>query len=83
PLQPILESELLAPAFDNILPALFGGLAVVFVSRNWKIALAPLIFMLVIFISFPALASSVSIMVPVGVIIAISVSRILYKKSYL
>ncbi len=83
PLQPILESELLAPAFDNILPALFGGLAVVFVSKNWKIAMAPLIFMLVLFISFPGLASSVSIMVPVGVIIAISVSRYLYKKSYL
>jgi len=40
-LQPILESELLAPAFDNILPALFGALAVVFISKNWKIAMAP------------------------------------------
>lgn len=83
PLQPILESEVLAPAFDNILPALFGGLAVVFVSRNWKIAMAPLIFMLILFIIFPALSSSVSIMVPVGVIIALSASRILYKKGHL
>ncbi len=83
PLQPILESELLAPAFDNILPSLFGALAVVFVSRNWKIAMAPLIFMLLVFISFPALSSSVSIMVPIGAIIAIVVSRVLYKKGYL
>lgn len=82
-IQPILESELLAPAFDNILPSLFGALAVVFVSKNWKIAMAPLIFMLILFISIPSLANSVSIMVPVGVIVAISVSRILYKKGHL
>jgi len=35
-LQPILESELLAPAFDNILPALFGALAVVFISKTGR-----------------------------------------------
>lgn len=82
-LQPILESEILAPAFDNILPSLFGALAVVFISKNWKIAMAPLIFMLIIFISIPSLANSVSIMVPVGAIVAIIVARILYKKGYL
>lgn len=82
-LQPILESELLSPAFENILPSLFGGLAVVFISKDWKIAAAPLIFMIVLFISIPSLASSVSIMVPVGAIIAITVSRILYKKGLL
>lgn len=82
-LQPILESELLAPAFSNIVPSLFGALAVVFISKNWKIAAAPLIFMLVLFIAVPSLASSVSIMVPVGALIALGVSRILYKKGYL
>ena len=35
--QPILQSPALAPAFENILPALFGALAVVFVSQAWKI----------------------------------------------
>ena len=82
-LQPILQSPVLQPAFDNILPALFGGLAVVYVSKNWKIALAPLIFMLVLFISVPSLASSVGVLVPVGALIAIGVSRILYKKNLL
>ena len=82
-LQPILQSPMLQPAFDNILPALFGGLAVVYVSKNWKIALAPLIFMLVLFISVPSLASSVGVLVPVGALIAIGVSRILYKKNLL
>ena len=83
PLQPVLQSEILKPAFDNILPALFGGLAVVFFAKNAKIAIAPVLLMLVLFIAVPALASAVSIMVPVGAIFAIAVSRILYKKGLL
>lgn len=77
---PILNSPVLEPAFNNILPALFGGLAVVYVSKNWKIALAPLIFMVVLFLCVPSLASSVGILVPVGVIISLVSARILYKK---
>ena len=82
-LEPFLQSETMAPAFDNILPALFGGLAVVYVSKNWKIALAPLIFMVVLFILVPSLANSVGVLVPVGAIIALTVSRILYKHNKL
>ncbi len=77
---PVLDSPVLAPAFDNILPALFGGLAVVYVSKNWKIAMAPLIFMVVLFLLVPSLAGSVGILVPVGVLIALGAARILYKK---
>lgn len=82
-LQPILQSPVLQPAFDNILPALFGGLAVVYVSKNWKIAMAPLLFMLVLFIAVPSLASSVGMLVPVGALLTIGVSRLLYKKNLL
>ena len=77
---PILNSPVLEPAFNNILPALYGGLAVVYVSKNWKIALAPLIFMVILFLCVPSLASSVGILVPVGVIISLVSARILYKK---
>ena len=83
PLTPILNSEFLKPAFDNILPALFGGLAVVYVSKNWKVALAPLFFMIGLFVCIPSLANSVSVLVPVGSLIAIVVARLLYKKGYL
>ncbi|MBR2432783.1 MAG: hypothetical protein IKB23_07695 [Clostridia bacterium] len=84
PLTPILEAPVLAPAFAQILPALFGGLGVVFVSRNWKIAIAPVSLMLVLFIFIPALnAGTVGIMVPVSVIFTIIVSRIMYKKGLL
>ena len=84
PLTPILDAPVLAPAFAQILPALFGGLGVVFISKNLKIAIAPVILMLVLFIAVPALNSStVGIMVPVGVLFTIGVSRILYKKNLL
>ena len=84
PLSPILEAPVLAPAFAQILPALFGGLGVVFVSRNWKIAVAPVILMLILFIFVPAFNSgTVGIMVPVGVLFTLLVSRIMYKKGWL
>ena len=84
PLTPILESEALAPAFDQLLPALFGALGVVFVSKNWKIAIAPMILMLILFIFVPALnESTVGIMVPVGVLFTLCVSRLLYKRGLL
>jgi len=82
-LAPILESPVLTPAFDNILPALFGGLGVVYISKNWKIAVAPLAFMVVLFLCVPSLASSVGVLVPVGALVALGVARILYKKGKL
>ena len=83
PLTPLLNSPVLAPAFDQILPALFGGLGVVYIARNWKIAVAPVLLMLILFISIPGLGSYVGILVPVGVLVALGVSRILYKKGLL
>ena len=79
----MLDSPVLAPAFDNILPALFGGLAVVYVSKNWKIAITPLIFMVVLFLLVPSLAGSVGILVPVGVLVALGAARWMYKKGWL
>ena len=81
PLSPILENPILTPAFDQMLPALFGALGVALISKNWKLAVAPIALMLVLFIFVDALDSSmVGIMVPVGVVFTIPVSRILYKK---
>ncbi|MBQ2809336.1 MAG: hypothetical protein IJF11_00415 [Clostridia bacterium] len=84
PLTPILENPVLDPAFAQMLPALFGGLGVVFVSKNWKLAIAPIILMLILFVTIPALnAGTVGIMVPVGVVFTIIVARIMYKKGLL
>lgn len=81
PISKILEEEALKPAFDQMLPALFGALGVALISKNWKIAIAPIALMLVLFVFVPALNSGmVGIMVPVGVIFTIAFSRLLYKK---
>jgi hypothetical protein len=80
----VLENPVLDPAFAQILPALFGALGVVFVSRNWKISVAPIVLMLILFISVPALnAGTVGIMVPVSVLFTLAVSRLMYKKGWL
>ena len=82
PLTPLLNAPVLEPAFAQILPALFGGLGVALVSKNWKIAIAPIALMLVLFIAIPALnAGTVGIMVPVGVLFTLAVSRVMYKKN--
>ena len=84
PLTPILEAPVLEPAFAQMLPALFGGLGVAFVSKNWKISVAPVLLMLVLFITIPALnAGTVGIMVPVSVVFTIAVARVLYKRGVL
>lgn len=84
PLTPILQAPVLQPAFEQILPALFGGLGVAFVSKNWKVALAPVLLMLVLFIFVPALnAGTVGIMVPVSALFTIAVARVMYKKGAL
>ncbi|MBE7086985.1 MAG: hypothetical protein E7369_01635 [Clostridiales bacterium] len=81
PLTPLLQSEALSSAFNQILPALFGGLGVVFISKNLKLALPPVILMLILFVAIPALnEGTVGIMVPVGVIFTLIIARIMYKK---
>lgn len=85
PLSNLLDgNEAIQPAFDQLLPALFGALGVVFISKNWKIAIAPIVLMLFCFIFLPFIGTGeVGIMVPVGVVFTLVMSRILYKKGKL
>ena len=89
-LTPVLENESLAPAFDNVLPALFGGMAVVYISRNWKISVIPCVLMLLVFIVSSYIVGSgelagtlIGVMVPVGVVVTLVSSRVMYKKGWL
>ena len=74
PLTPVLQAPALQPAFDQILPALFGGLGVVYISKNWKVAITPVTFMVILFILVPSLSSSVGVLVPVGAGISIAMA---------
>lgn len=84
PLAPVLADPRLAPAFANILPALFGGLGAYWISKNWKIALAPLIFVVLVFLIVPIPPQKLSgILIIVSAFFAVMVSRFLYKKGLL
>lgn len=80
-LTPVINSPILQPAFKHILPALFGGLAVVYINKNVKVAMIPMLFMIILFLLVPSMASSVGILVPVGALISIAGARFLYKKN--
>jgi hypothetical protein len=82
-ISPILNSPVLQPAFDNILPALFGGLGIVYISKNWKLSITPLVFMVTLFLIAPGLAGAVGVLVPVGIIITLGAGRIMYKKGWI
>lgn len=80
PLQPILQAPALQPAFDNVVPALFGAMAYKYYRGNLKIAVLPLLVMALLFILVPSLTGSTSFMVLPSGAIAIGVAFLLYKK---
>ena len=80
PLQPILQSPVLQPAFDNVVPALFGAMASKYFRRNLDIAVIPFVLMSVLFILVPSLTSSTSFMILPSGGIAILIAWLQYKK---
>ena len=81
PLRPVLEMQELQPAFDNVVPALFGAMAYKYYRKNMKIAVFPLVIMSVLFVFVPALVGSTSFMIIPSGAIAIGVSLFYYKKN--
>ena len=63
PLQPILQSPVLQPAFENVVPALFGAMACKYYRSNCVIALIVLGVMSLLFVFVPSLIGSTSMMV--------------------
>ncbi len=83
-LKPFLNSPTLRPAFNMILPALFGGLGVVYISKAWKVAVTPLLFVVALIIFAPGIVSFAgSMLVPVAALLAIGAARIMYKLGWL
>ncbi len=80
PLQPILQSPALQPAFSNVVPALFGAMAYQYFRKDIKLAMVPLILMSVFFILVPALISQTSIMIIPSGAITIGLAYLIFKK---
>ena len=83
PLQPILQSETLLPAFNNVVPALFGALGLKYFAKSPKIAAIPLTLMSLLCIFVPAAISQTSLlMLPAGGL-ALAIGFLLFKKGKL
>ena len=80
PLQPILQSEALQPAFANVVPALFGAMAYRYYRKNIKLSLAPLLLMSALFIFVPSLISQTSIMIIPSGALTIALAWLIFKK---
>lgn len=80
PLQPVLQSEVLQPAFENVVPALFGAMAYKYYRKNMHIAVFPLVIMSLLFILVPGLIGSTSFMIIPSGAIAIAVAYLFFKK---
>ena len=80
-LQPVLQSPTLQPAFENVVPALFGAMAYKYFRGNMKIAAAPLIVMSILFILVPSLTGSTSFMIIPAGALAIGIAYRFYKKA--
>ena len=83
PLQPVLQSETLAPAFDYVVPALFGALGLKYFAKSPQIAVIPVVLMSLLCILVPSMISQTSIlMIPSGAL-ALLIGFMLFKKGKL
>ena len=83
PLTPVLENPVLRPAFDNVLPALFGALGYQYFRKSLRLTVLPLSFMTLICIIVPSLMGQTSIMIIACGAISIGLSWIFWKKHIL
>ena len=80
PLRPLLQEPVLQPAFDNVVPALFGAMAYKYYKSNLKTALLPLTVMSILFMIVPSLTGSTSFMIIPSGAMAIGIAYFLYKR---
>ena len=83
PLQPLLASPTLAPAFDNVVAALFGAFGIKYYIKSPRIAVIPFIVMTALCVFVPMVLDYTSIsIIPAG-LLAIAVGYVLDKKGKL
>ena len=79
PLSKTLNSPILQPAFEQILPALFGALGAYYILKGWRLAVVPL-GTGIIFSLIGGLPTAITVPMCVG--ISILGARVLYKRGW-
>lgn len=83
PLQPVLQSETLLPAFNNVVPALFGALGLKYFTKSPRIAVIPLTLMCLLCIFVPAAIGQTSLLLIPSGGLALLIGYLLFKKGKL
>ena len=83
PLQPVLQNPVLQPAFDNVVPALFGALGLKYFSKSLKLAAVPLVLMSVLCVAVPAAISQTSLLLIPSGGLALALGYVMFKKDML
>lgn len=83
PLTPLLNNPVIKPAFDNVLPALFGALGMQYYIKSLKLSVLPLLLMSVLCILIPSLIAQTSTMIIVIGAFSIALSYLMYRKNWL
>ena len=81
PLLPALTAEgsLFAPAFKQVLPCLFGALAASYFMKYWKLGIAPLAVLIIVLLFSGTIPTGT--LIPIGVVVALLFTQLLYKKN--
>lgn len=80
PISAKLNNPQIQPAFEQILPALFGSIGAYYILKEWKLAVAPLV-MAIILSLIPGIPTAITI--PICVLTAVLGAKYLYKKNML
>ena len=83
PLQPVLENPVLIPAFDNVVPALFGALGLKYFLKGKKFAAIPLVLSSAVCILIPSMIRQTSTLLIVIGGLTIAVAWLFYRKGAL
>lgn len=79
PLSGVLSNPVLAPAFDNIVPALFGALGIGMISKYFKLAIVP--FILGVVLLRTGIINS-ALVLPILILVGVLCARLMYKKNW-
>jgi hypothetical protein len=81
-LQSFTESELLKPAFAQVLPALFGALGAGYFIKHWRISFFPIIVMILV-LAFVDPGMGASTLLFVGIVASVGGALFMYNKGML
>ena len=72
------DDSVFAPAFQQVVPALFGALGATYFAKHWKISILPIV---VILICLGVKGDiGVGVLIPIGLIVSLVGAHIMYKK---